>query len=187
MERSLLPLPIRKWQEYKKTVNSGKACCTEMCYLELDKERKGVGVERVGGWLACCWLLLFWGDIPSLSYIHSISFQVEWTPSKLDEAAKDQDHPSAPVNLPQHSHPSSSQSIRYLQQTEDVNCLRVISEKAKEQVVGYHSCTIANTKNSNKTSVSSLCMAGWRNMSPLISIHNPKSSSVFSLKKWLKK
>lgn len=62
----------------------------------------------------------------------------------------------------------------------------MIFEKATEQVVGFHSCPIANTKNSNKTAVSSLCMAGWRNMSPLISIHYPKSSSAFSLKKWLK-
>lgn len=78
------------------------ACCTEICYLELDKERKGVGVERAGGWLACCWLLLFWGDISSLSYIHSISFQAEWTPSKLEEAAKDQDYPEGePCSTPQ--------------------------------------------------------------------------------------
>lgn len=35
MERSLLSLPIRKWQEYRQLVNSGKACCTEIRCLEL--------------------------------------------------------------------------------------------------------------------------------------------------------
>lgn len=96
MERSLLPLPIRKWRECKKFVNSGKACCTEICYLELCKGRsRGVG--------ACCWVLLFSGDSCIPSHSHSISFLADWTPSKLEEAAKDQE-------CPQGEHCSTPQS-----------------------------------------------------------------------------
>lgn len=82
-ESSPQPLPIRKWQEYKKFVNSGKARRTEICSLQL-----GEGRSEVGG-SARCWVSLFSGDgcIPSRS--HSISFRAEWTPSKPEEAGED--------------------------------------------------------------------------------------------------
>lgn len=38
VERTLPSLLIRKWQEYKTFVNSGKDCCRK-CYLELVKGR----------------------------------------------------------------------------------------------------------------------------------------------------
>lgn len=64
MERSVFPLPIRKPREYMKFVNSEKACCTEICYLELGKRRGS-------------------------SHNHDFFFWAEWTPSKLQEAATD--------------------------------------------------------------------------------------------------
>ena len=45
-ESSPQPLPIRKWREYKKFVNSGKARRTEICYLQLGEGRSEVGGER---------------------------------------------------------------------------------------------------------------------------------------------
>lgn len=54
VERTLPPLLVRKWQEYKAFVNSGKAC-HKKCYLELVKGRSSWW--GLGGWLAakCCY------------------------------------------------------------------------------------------------------------------------------------
>lgn len=109
-ESSPQPLPIRKWQEYKKFVNSGKARRTEICYLRL-----GEGRSEVGGRARCWVVLLFSGDGCIPSHSHSISFRAEWTPSEPEEAGEDRvssgkslQHPqsptaSAPHYVPQYS------------------------------------------------------------------------------------
>lgn len=128
---------------------------------------------RWGGALAVGCFCYFQGTVVSpRTAIAFLSEQSELHLSrrKLEKIECPQGNHCSTLDHPQHLHPTTSHSIQGapglpLQQTDGANCQRVLSQKATEQVVGYHSCSIANTKNSSKTLFSSVYRAGWRNMS----------------------
>lgn len=61
-ERCLLPLPIRKWRESKKFVNSGNACYTEICFWSWVKEEVS---EGGGECVLAVWCSYFLGTVVS--------------------------------------------------------------------------------------------------------------------------
>jgi len=117
-------------------------------------------VKEGGGVFLLLDVVIFRGQLYALTW--SWQFFPSW--KKLQQVMDVPSESTAePLDAPQHLHPTSSHSVPldcpYNIQKDD-NCLRVTSEKAIDQLVGYHGCPTANIKNSNKTLFSSVCMAG---------------------------
>lgn len=166
-ERTLAPSFTGKCQEYKIFVNSGKSCCKK-CYLELVKGRSSWW--GLGEWLAagCCY---FRETIVSPHQVLVFLSRVKCGVNTVESCKSSRVSAGQALHLPLvHTHlrtPAAPTvySLLPLQEAEGANCLSMISEMATEQVVAYHSCPIASTKNSNKTSGLSLSRAFWRNVS----------------------